>query len=389
MAIQLEKYKAGHWQPEMGYKYFLPSKVNDQWQWNDAQLNTLLEKASIRLGELNSYARLVPNIDLFVALHVTKEAVISSRIEGAQTNITEAVLPEEEITPERKNDWKEVNNYTYALNEAIKSLSTLPLSSRLLKQAHKRLLTNVRGEHKLPGEFRTSQNWIGGSGPADAIFVPPAHPYVNDLIGDLENFLHNGAINVPALIRIGIAHYQFETIHPFLDGNGRIGRLLITLFLVDQNILHQPLLYLSAFFENNKSHYYDNLTRVREKGDMLHWLKYFLIGIEKTAQDSVTTLSQIIELKQNIENNIHENLGKRTRSALQLLNKLFTHPVTSVKRTMEICNLSKKAAGDLIESFEAANILIEQTGQSRNRLFTFEPYLDLFEKNKAKKETSN
>ncbi len=379
MAIQLEKYKAGYWQPGAGYKFFLPSKVNDQWEWNDPQLNTLLEKASIRLGELNSFARLVPNIDLFIALHVTKEAVISSRIEGTQTNITEAVLPEEEITPERRNDWKEVNNYTYALNEAIKSLVKLPLSSRLLKQAHEKLMTGVRGEHKLPGEFRTSQNWIGGSGPADAVFVPPAHVYVNELIGDLENFLHNEKINVPALIRIGIAHYQFETIHPFLDGNGRIGRLLITLFLVDQNILHQPLLYLSAYFENNKIHYYDNLTRVREKGDMLHWLKYFLIGVERTSQDAVATLSKIIKLKQDLENDIHQNWGRRTKSALQLLNQLFVYPVISIKRAQELSNLSKKAAGELIESFEKNKILIEQTGQSRNRIFTFQPYLRLFE----------
>lgn len=379
MAIQLEKYKAGHCQTGAGYKFFLPSKVNDQWEWNDSQLNTLLEKASIRLGELNSFARLVPNIDLFIALHVTKEAVISSRIEGTQTNITEAVLPEEEITPERRNDWKEVNNYTYALNEAIKSLIKLPLSSRLLKQAHENLMTGVRGEHKFPGEFRTSQNWIGGSGPADAVFVPPAHVYVNDLIGDLENFLHNEKINVPALIRIGIAHYQFETIHPFLDGNGRIGRLLITLFLVDQNILHQPLLYLSAYFENNKAHYYDNLTRVREKGEMLHWLKYFLIGVEKTSQDAVATLSKIIKLKQDLENDIHQNWGRRTKSALQLLNQLFVYPVISIKRAQELSSLSKKAAGELIESFEKAKILIEQTGQSRNRIFTFQSYLHLFE----------
>lgn len=251
-------------------------------------------------------------------------------------------MPEEEITPERRNDWKEVNNYTYALNEAIKSLIKLPLSSRLLKQAHEKLMTGVRGEHKLPGEFRNSQNWIGGSGPADAVFVPPAHVYVNELIGDLENFLHNEKINVPALIRIGIAHYQFETIHPFLDGNGRIGRLLITLFLVDQNILHQPLLYLSAYFENNKAHYYDNLTRVREKGDMLHWLKYFLIGVEKTSQDAVATLSEIIKLKQSLENNIHQNWGRRTKSALQLLNQLFVYPVISIKRAQELSNLSKK-----------------------------------------------
>jgi len=378
MPIQLEKFKAGYWQPGTGYKYFLPTKVNDQWQWTDAQLNTLLEKASIRLGELNSYARLVPNIDLFIALHVTKEAVVSSRIEGTQTNIAEAVLPEEEINPERRNDWKEVNNYTNALNEAIKSLSQLPLSSRLLKQAHQILLSGVRGEHKLPGEFRSSQNWIGGSGPADAIFVPPAHAYVNELIGDLENFLHNDQINVPALIRIGIAHYQFETIHPFLDGNGRIGRLLITLFLVDQNILQQPLLYLSTYFEKNKSHYYDNLTRVRDKSDMLHWLKYFLIGVEKTAQEAVATLSEIIKLKQKLEQDIHQGWGRRTQSALQLLHQLFLHPVVSVKIVQSICQLSTKAAGDLIDTFEKSGIVIEQTGRSRNRIFIFITYLDLF-----------
>lgn len=379
MAILIEKYKAGHWQPGTGYKYFLPSAINDQWQWTDPQLNTLLEKASIRLGELNSFARLVPNIDLFIALHVTTEAVISSRIEGTQTNITEAILPEEEITPERRNDWKEVNNYTVALNEAIRDLFRLPLSSRLFKQAHRTLLSGVRGESKMPGEFRTSQNWIGGSGPADAVFVPPAHTYVNDLMSDLENFLHNDSINVPALIRIGIAHYQFETIHPFLDGNGRIGRLLITLFLVEQDILHKPLLYLSAYFESNKSHYYDNLTRVREKSDMLHWLKYFLIGVEQTAQNAVATLSEVLALKQRLEKEIHENWGRRTQSALKLLNQLFVHPVVTVKRGQTFTGLSKKAAGELIEQFVKSEILIEQTGFGRNRIYVFTPYLNLFE----------
>ena len=378
MAIQLEKFKSGVWLNSNSYKYFLPNLINDQWQWSDPQLNTLLEKASIQLGELNSYARLVPNIDLFIELHVTKEAVKSSRIEGTQTNMKEAVLPEEEILPERRNDWKEVRNYTSALNNAIKDLEKLPLSSRLLKEAHQILLDGVRGEFKMPGEFRTSQNWIGGSGPSDAVFVPPAYIHVEDLMGDLENFLHSEKINVPALIRIGIAHYQFETIHPFLDGNGRIGRLLITLFLVDQKILHKPLLYLSAYFEQNKSRYYDNLTIVRQKGDMLQWLKYFLVGVEKTAKEAVATLSEILQLKQSLETEIHTNWGRRTQAALQLLNQLFVHPVITVKATMEICNLSKKAAGDLIESFEKANILTEITGQSRNRIFSFSKYVDLF-----------
>ena len=210
--------------------------------------------------------------------------------------------------------------------------------------------------------------------------MPTAHAHVEELMGDLENFLHNDQINVPALIRIGIAHYQFETIHPFLDGNGRIGRLLITLFLVDQQILHQPLLYLSAYFEKNKSRYYDNLTRVREKNDMLHWLKYFLIGVENTAQQAVTTLSEIIKLKQGLENDIQQNWGRRTRQALQLLQHLFVHPMVTVKEVQDICQLSKKAAGELIDTFENAGTLTEQTGQSRNRIFGFVPYLNLFTK---------
>ena len=382
MAIQIEKYKSGHWQPGAGYRYFVPTPINDQWQWTDPQLNTLLEKASIRLGELNSFARLVPNIDLFISLHVTTEAVISSRIEGTQTNITEAVLPEEDIDPERRDDWQEVNNYSRALNKAIEQLRELPLSSRLLRNAHKMLLSGVRGETKQPGEFRSSQNWIGGSGPADAVFVPPAHTYVSELMGDLENFLHNENINVPSLIRIGIAHYQFETIHPFLDGNGRIGRLLITLFLVEKEILHQPLLYLSAYFEHNKSRYYDNLTRIREKSDMLHWLKYFLVGVERTASKAVKTLSEVMKLKQDLESIIHTHYGRRTQSALILLNNLFVHPVVTIKRVQEITTLSKKAAGDLVNNFVENNILTELTGYKRNQVFSFYPYLSLFEQDK-------
>lgn len=378
MTVQLEKFTAGHWQPGRGYKYFLPEKINHQWSWEDSKLNTLLERASVRLGELNSYARLVPNIDLFIQLHVSKEAVISSRIEGTQTNITEAMFPVEELSPEKRNDWKEVNNYTNALNDAIESLTSLPISSRLLKKAHQTLLKGVRGEQKLPGAFRSSQNWIGGSSPSDAVFVPPSHEYVDELIGDLENFLHNESIDVPLLIRIGIAHYQFETIHPFLDGNGRIGRLLITLFLVDAGILKRPLLYLSSYFEKNKENYYDNLTRVREKNDLLKWLKYFLIGIERTAGEAVETLSKIITLKQEIETKIQGNWGRRSTNALKLLQLLFLHPVLNVKEAMQKCNLSKKAAGDLIEQFEREGILKEQTGFSRNRIFTFNKYLELF-----------
>ena len=374
----IEAYKSGRIEKGLQYSYFVPELINLQWEWQDPQLGTLLEKASISLGELNSFARLVPNIDLFIQLHVTKEAVISSRIEGTQTNIDEALMPEEEISPERRNDWLEVRNYSEAMKNAIKELEHIPLSSRLLCKTHERLLSGVRGKHKMPGEFRTSQNWIGGASLSDAVFIPPAHTYLNELMGDLENFLHNENIHVPALVRIGIAHYQFETIHPFLDGNGRIGRLLITLYLVSQKILHQPLLYLSVFFEKNKSLYYDNLTRVREKNDLMHWLKYFLTGMDETARQSSNTLSDILKLKEQLENAMRNAAGRRTQSALILLTHLFKEPFISVRQAEEICNLSKKAANDLVSLFAQQGILKEISGKTRYRLFLFESYLNLF-----------
>lgn len=377
--ISLERYTSGHREKGVGhYHYFVPSTINQQWNWINPEINYLLEKAAVKLGELNSFARLVPNIDLFIQLHVAKEAVVSSRIEGTQTKIDEALLAEEDIQPERRNDWKEVNNYIKAINQAMAALETLPISSRLLRNTHAVLLDSVRGETKQPGAFRTSQNWIGGSSPSDAVFVPPHHQYVAPLMGDLENFLHNDDIAVPALIRIAIAHYQFETIHPFLDGNGRIGRLLITLFLVSAGILEKPLLYLSTYFEKNKSLYYDNLTFVRTRNDMTQWLKYFLVGIAQTSTEAVQTLSSVLELKAGMEKHVTDTFGRKTHSAMTLLNQLFVKPVVHVGNVKEISGLSKKAANDLVADFEKAGILKESTGHSRNRVFVFDRYLDLF-----------
>jgi len=311
-------------------------------------------------------------------MHVTKEAVISSRIEGTQTKMDEALLDEEDISPERKNDWKEVNNYINALNQAIKELDTLPISSRLIKKTHQVLLQSVRGEHKQPGEYRISQNWIGGNTLADAVFIPPHHQYVPELMGDLEKFLHNEDIKVPTLIKIAIAHYQFETIHPFLDGNGRIGRLLITLYLVDQKILAKPLLYLSSFFESNKTLYYDNLTFVRTKNDMKQWLKYFLVGIAETSENATQTLSNILELKASLENSISTNFGKRASNANVLLQYLFKKPLVNVNQVKVLTHSTYKTANDLIKEFVNAGILNEMTGQDRNRIFVFSDYLKLF-----------
>lgn len=375
----LEHFIAGTYEKGYDFRYFLPTKINYQWHWMDGTLNELLEKASIKLGELNSFARLVPNIDLFIHLHVTKEAVVSSRIEGTQTTMNEALLPEAEIKPENRNDWREVQNYTKALNDAIKTMETLPLSSRLLRNSHAILLQGVRGEQKMPGEFRTSQNWIGGASLSDAAFIPPAHQYVGELMSDLEKFLHNREIHVPALVRIGMAHYHFETIHPFLDGNGRIGRLLITLYLVSENILESPLLYLSTFFERNKTLYYDNLTRVREKNDMIGWLRYFLVGVEQTATQAVDTLSKILQLNTRLENEVTEEMGKRSNSATALLKELFRHPVVSKSEVGDLCGLSKMAASSLVNAFRDRGYLKEITGNQRNQVFLFDPYIRLFD----------
>lgn len=378
-SLSIENFIAGRYEKGYKYNYFVPEKVNRQWKWADGSLNELLEKASIRLGELNSFAKIVPNIDIFIHLHIMKEAVISNRIEGTRTDMDEALLPKEEIQPERQNDWQEVQNYTRALNNAIESLADLPVSSRLLKRTHEILMDGARGENKNPGEFRTSQNWIGGASLADAKFIPPSHEYLNEMMGDLESFLHNEDIHVPALIRIGLAHYQFETIHPFLDGNGRIGRLLITLYLVSEKILEKPLLYLSVFFEKNKSLYYENLTVVREKNDLLHWLKYFLIGIAETSTQAVNTLTNILELKRETETKIVTKLGRRGTKGLVLLNELFRHPLVSIKDVETISSLSKKSAGNLVDAFVDNAILKEVTGNTRNRIFMFGPYLDLFD----------
>lgn len=363
-----------------GYSFFLPNPINDAWIWEDQSLNKLLEKAAMKLGELNSYSKLVPNIDLFIQLHVAKEAVISSKIEGTQTQMDEALLDEDEIAPDRKNDWKEVNNYIKSINQAIAELESLPISSRLLKRTHQILMSSVRGENKQPGEFRISQNWIGGNSLADAAFIPPHHMHVNALMSDLEKFLHNEDFHVPALIKIGIAHYQFETIHPFLDGNGRIGRLLITLFLVDQKILNKPLLYLSAYFEKNKGLYYDNLTFVRTKNDMKQWLKYFLVGVAETAENATQTLSKLLELKDRLETALNTRLGKKSRNAHKLIQHLFKKPVIHVNHIKEVTNSTYKTANDLVSDFVAAGILVEMTGNRRNRIFVFDEYLQLFNK---------
>ncbi len=376
--MDIKDFKAGSNKAGYEYTYFMPETINHTYVWTDQAINELLEKASLRLGALNSFSSFVPDTDMFIMMHIFKEAVVSSRIEGTQTNLEDALVDEENIEIEKRDDWKEVNNYVEAMNIAIAEMETLPLSNRLIKNTHKILLSSARGEYKCPGEFRTSQNWIGGASLADAAFIPPAHSELAELMSDLELFLHNSEIKVPHLIKIAIAHYQFETIHPFLDGNGRIGRLLITLYLVSSGILKKPLLYLSDFFEKNKTLYYDNLTHVRSKNDLGQWLKFFLTGIIQTADDAVITLKKIADLKASIEQQHILLMGKRSKSAIAFFHQLFKKPVVTIKDVQVMTSLSVTAANALVQAFVKQGILVESTGYQRNRVFIFDEYVKVF-----------
>lgn len=375
--MKFEGFQSGVWKQQYQYKSFSPTLVNREWIWEDAQINALLERATRALGELNAFSLIVPDVDLFIEMHIAKEANQSSRIEGTQTAIDEALMSEEFIAPEKRDDWQEVRNYIEAVNTAIAELQKLPLSNRLLKQTHAILMQGVRGEHKLPGEFRTSQNWIGGSGLADAAFIPPHQNEVADLMSDLEMFWHNEQVAVPDLVRIAISHYQFETIHPFCDGNGRIGRLLITLYLVSKGLLHKPSLYLSDFFERNRASYYDALMAVRTSGDLIHWVRFFLTGVAETAGKGRDTFQLILALRTRVEGEAL-SLGRKAPSARELLNLMYRKPVISAGEVATALQVSAPTANALIKDALKLGWITELTGFKRNRVFAFDAYLKLF-----------
>jgi Fic family protein len=377
--MKFEQFKAGVWRQQYQYKSFSPIPVNQEWTWEDPRIHALLEQANRALGELNAFSLIVPDIDLFIEMHVVKEAQTSSRIEGTQTGIDEALLPEAAIRPEKRDDWREVRNYIDAVNTAIAELDTLPLSNRLLKQTHAILMRGVRGEHKQPGEFRSSQNWIGGSSLADAVFIPPHPSEVPELMSDLEKFWHNEAVTIPHLVRLALSHYQFETVHPFLDGNGRIGRLMIPLYLVGHGLLAKPSLYLSDFFERNRASYYDALMAVRISNDLIHWVRFFLTGIAETAAKGRDVFRQVLSLRTEVEK-AALTLGRRAASAQAALNLLYRKPVLSAADLADGLKISSPAANVLIKELIRLNILQEITGQQRGRVYAFERYLELFVK---------
>jgi len=377
--MKFENFKSGAWKEQYQYKSFSPTTVNREWNWENPKINTLLARASRTLAELDAFSLIVPDIDLFIQMHIAKEANNSSRIEGTQTEIDEVVLDSEQLAPEKRDDWQEVHNYIQSINEAMDELNRLPLSNRLLKQTHAVLMQGVRGEHKTPGEFRRSQNWIGGSSLVDAAFIPPHQLEVPELMGDLELFWHNEKIDVPELIRIAISHYQFETIHPFLDGNGRIGRLLITLYLVSKGLLRKPSLYLSDFFERNRASYYDALMRVRTSNDITHWVLFFLSAVIETANKGKTTFEGILELRRKYDA-LAMSYGARGQNMRILLKQLYKQPTITAVQASEVLEVTHPTASSLLRDMRKDGVLTEITGYQRNRIFYFAPYMKLFSK---------
>ncbi|MBL4774519.1 MAG: Fic family protein [Mariprofundus sp.] len=375
--MKLEDFKAGEWKQQYQYKSFVPGFINREWTWDDPGTNMLLAEANRALGELNAFSLIVPDIDLFIQMHVAKEAQTSSRIEGTQTELDEVLMPENQIAAEKRDDWREIQNYIQAMNESVDALNRLPLSNRLLKQAHETMLQGVRGKHKQPGEFRSSQNWIGGSNLKDAAFIPPHAQDLPDLMSDMEQFWHNDTVEVPHLIRLAISHYQFETIHPFCDGNGRVGRLMIPLYLISHQVLAKPSLYLSDFFERNRASYYDALMQVRVSNDLVHWVRYFLNGVLETATKGRNVFQQILLLRTETEKKVLA-LGRRSANAQRLLSLLYRKSIVTAADISSFLEISTPTANALIKEMQKLGIMKEITGLHRKRAYVFEAYLKLF-----------
>jgi len=375
--MDLQDFISGKHIKQLEYKSFSPEKINHEWIISTPEVNKLLSEANRLIGELNAFSQIIPDVDFFIKMHILKEATTSSRIEGTKTNMEEALVKEKDINPEKRDDWAEVQNYIKAINTSIEELEKLPISNRLIKNTHKIILSGVRGKHKIPGEFRISQNWIGAT-LKDAIFIPPHHSEVIELMSDLEKFINDEENHIPHLIKIAIAHYQFETIHPFLDGNGRIGRLLITLYLVSNDVLKKPSLYLSDFFEKNKGYYYDNLMTVRLTSNLTQWIKFFLVGVIQTSKESIQVFKDIIDLKNNIETERLPKLGSKIENGQLLMKQLFQIPITDSKQVSELLKISASTANRLIKDLIDLEILTELTGYKRNRKFMFKEYFKIF-----------
>jgi Fic family protein len=364
-----------------GYRAFIPAALppNPAVQI-DGELQRRLSEADRALGRLDGSIHTLPNPDLFVYMYVRKEAVLSSQIEGTQSSLQDLLAAEAEVfgakTP---RDVDEVVNYVRAMNHGLARLEQLPVSTRLIREIHEELLQGVRGSRLTPGELRRSQNWIGpgGSSLANATFVPPPPDEVPQALGDLETFLHERD-DLPPLIKVGLAHAQFETIHPFLDGNGRIGRLLITLLLCEDRVLHKPVLYLSHYLKAHRQDYYDRLQAVRDSGDWEGWLEFFLRGVTEVSAQAADTARRILLLREEHRSLIAEGLGRAAGNGHRILQHLYEHPIVSAKQVQELIGTTFAAANQIVRRLVAIGVLQEITGHARHRRFRYEPYVRLF-----------
>lgn len=367
-------------QQPTGYRAFLPAPLPPNPPLRMDDLQAPLAEASHALGRLDGAVLTLPDPDLFVLMYVRKEAVLSSQIEGTQSSLQDLLEAEARIfSPDRPADVREVINYVNAMHYGLERLATLPVSVRLIREIHKRLLEGVRGHKLTPGDLRRSQNWIGPGGCTlnEARFVPPPPDAVPQALSDLERFLHKKD-DLPVLIKVGLAHAQFETIHPFLDGNGRVGRLLITFLLCERGVLHKPVLYLSYYFKRHRQEYYDRLQAVRDAGDWEGWLGFFLRGVADVSAQATETVRRILALRERRREQITQSFGRAAGNGLKVLEQLFRTPIISVKRVQTITKTKFPAANQLVQHLVQLGVLKEITGQARNRQFRFEEYVQVF-----------
>jgi len=366
-------------QQKSGYKAFIPEKFPPaEMSLNEPKIIKLLANANLQLGKLDGLTKLLPDIDFFIFMYINKEAAYSSQVEGTRAKLTDALQAEVERTPDLPKDVDDILHYIKAMNEGLERLDKLPLSLRLIKEVHATLLTKARSStNPHPGEFRKSQNWIMGTNPTDARFVPPPPEYVMEAMSDLERFFYSNE-DMPILIKAGLMHSQFETIHPFLDGNGRTGRLLITFYLCQQKILERPVLYLSEHFKKHRDTYFSMLDEYR-KGNIVPWLDFFLKGIVGVAQEAIETSNKVIELREKDLQKVSE-LGRASKNAILLLKNLYRIPIINVRKIEEVADLSREAANQLVDRFVKMGILVHKDkGKKYGRLFVYKDYLSLFE----------
>lgn len=362
------------------FKAYVPKPLPPEPPLDLSGLYGLIDKANTSLGRLDGMHRLLPDPALFLYMYVRKEAVLSSQIEGTQSSLSDLLLFEEgkeAMVP--IDDVAEVSSYVTAMQYSIERLKTLPLSLRLLRETHEKLMTNSRGKDKQPGEFRRSQNWIGGTRPGNAHFVPPPVDHLMLCLDSFEKFLHDEQIKLPTLVKAALAHIQFETIHPFLDGNGRLGRLLITLLLCDEGILQEPILYLSLYFKTYRSQYYQHLQSVHKTGDFESWIEFFLTGVIETSEQAINTAEKLLQLFRT-DQNLIETSGKNTVSLISIFQYLKKHPLSSTKDIKMACGISLTTVLRSLESLQTLGIVREATGKERNKIFVYNQYVDILSK---------